>query len=210
MILSSLVVLGALLSTPDDEQLPTSLGEELVAVEPPAPQEGRIPQPRKPEIERPFFDFERSEINPFVGIAMFSGNFDADPDYVVGLHYRVPLPQIGEFGGWVQALFAHVDRDLDPFLYDSTNGNFMGFGAGMDYDLLTWGRLLLRPQAGLMHLGYDNVDGAEDGFGVLLGAVFNLTWVNVRQRVGITYNPQWLFDGEDWVFFHNIGLSIGF
>lgn len=217
-----IALLGLLGAAGEEGQLPTrladvaleavgeadlSLAESLVPSPPPS---NILFQARRAAAPRPFFDFARSELAGFVGMAQFSGDFEADPGFEAGVLFHLPLPRLGGTGIWVEGLYGSIDRDIDQRLYQNVDGNYLAGGFGLDYTLVDTERFLIRPQAGMMYVKYDDIDGLEDGLGGLLGVVLGLHWVKLRQTVTITYNPQWLFDSGDWILFHSIGINVTF
>lgn len=193
---------------PGEEDLPRRVGDVLPAAE--AEVGDFLPQARRGGPKRPFFDFERSELGAFVGIAQFSSEFEADPGVAGGVFYRLPLPQLGRAGAWMEGLAAHIERDLNPAFYDPLEGSLLAFAAGVDYGVLDGENVFIRPQLGFAFVSYGDVEGTDDGLGLVAGAVFGAYWVKLRQKVSITYNPQWAYDGEDWILFHNLGINVAF
>jgi hypothetical protein len=222
VIALGIALLGLLASNEADDALPLSLADDVVAtideadvalaesLFPSPPPSDLLLQARRAAAPRPFFDFARSEMAGFVGMAQYGGDFEADPGFEGGVLFRVPLPKLGGAGIFVEGLFGQIDRDIDPLLYQNRDGNYLAGGAGLDYTLVDTERVLIRPQAGMMYVKYDDIDGLEDGFGGLLGVVFGLHWIKTKQTVTVTYNPQWVSDGGDWILFHSLGINVTF
>ncbi|HEX7898543.1 MAG TPA: hypothetical protein VF950_12335 [Planctomycetota bacterium] len=188
-----------------DDLLPRTLGEDPAAVEPQSRAQSRRAGPA-----RPFFDFERAELGGWIGIAQFSGEFEADPEFAAGVIFRVPLGKLGAAGLWAELLFTAIDRDLDDTLYDELDGAVIALAAGLDYGLVDGESFYVRPQVGFSFVSFGDVEGTDDGLGVVLGAVFGTYVVKLRQTVTFSYNPQLFYDGEDWVLFHAVGFNVRF
>lgn len=177
---------------------------------------GDEPQAAKPQGTRPappsgpFVDFSGSEINPFAGAVLFSGEFEGDADYAVGAMFRVPVPGLlnGNFGAFVEILVSHLQRDLDPEP-ETPDGMFYGFGTGADYTFVKGKTGFVRGQLGLLYASFGDISGVDDGVGALVGAVGALHWFSQRFDVWFTLNPQLAYDGDDWMLFTLIGIQIG-
>src|SRR5687768_2034666 len=112
-MLSGLIAVLGLSAVLVDDTLPRTLGEPLAAVDLEAEPQSR-PQGRRGAPSRPFFDFEHAELGAWVGVAQFSGEFEADPAFAAGVLFRVPLGKLGRAGLWAEALATSIDRDLNP------------------------------------------------------------------------------------------------
>jgi hypothetical protein len=218
-----LALLGVLFPAGGEDELPLSLADDALeavideadvalveSLFPSPPPSDLLLQARRASAPKPFFDFGNAELGGFLGMAQYSGDFEADPGFEGGAIFRVPLPKLGGTGIWIEGLFGKIERDIDPILYLNRDGNYLAGAVGVDYTLLDNERFLIRPQAGVMYVKYDDIDGLEDGMGVLLGSVFGVHWIKLKQTVTISYNPQWVSDGGDWILFHSLGVSVTF
>jgi hypothetical protein len=201
-----------------DHQLPHPAGlnewkdaaEELDLREAPMISLSQFPQGRLAQKD-PFIDFSKWELGAFVGAAVYSSDFDADPDWVLGITTRVPVPGIplGEWGLWGQVMLGHIARDI-PFYYPHSKGEWYGVAVGGDYTLLTTEILFLRAQGGLMYAHWNGIQALDNGTGVLVGAEFGFFWIKHNSKASLTFNPQLNFDGDNWIGLINFGFSYDF
>jgi hypothetical protein len=207
---------AALAAPPEEDALPLTLAEDvrrtdevdaaywLSSLSP--PQQRRAAQP-------PFIDFSQLEVTPTIGMAQYSGDFEAGAGFVGAVQVRVPVPGLPgrRFGLMVEAFYATIDRSDLPFYYLETSGSAFGFGAALDLEFLYTESIYLRAQAGYVHVVWQDVVDVEDG-GSLMGGFVIGTVVN-RSRsatISLCYNPQLLYDSDDWVLLHQLGLQINF
>lgn len=212
-MLSGLIAVLALSAVDTDETLPRTLADEFPSAR--EDMEFFLPQARGQarrgtSASRPFFDFAHSELGGWIGIAQFSGEFDADPEFAGGVTFRVPLGKLGYAGLWAGVFFSALERDLDPVLYTDREGTLMGAAAGLDYGIVDTESVFVRPQLGFSFVRFGDVEGTDDGLGVVMGAAFGVYMVRLRQNVSFSYNPQLHYDGEDWILFHAVGINVGF
>lgn len=159
---------------------------------------------------RPFLDFEHTEFHPFVSGIAFSSAFDADPTFGAGLLLRLPTSIFdGRVGLWGEVGVSRIERDL-PFYYDNPDGAFYMFGGGVDVEVFHNEFVFLRPQIGVLYSDFVDVDGLDNGFGVLGGLSFGWHWIRFTRNVYMTLNPQLAFDGEDWMLLVNVGMGFDF
>jgi len=171
---------------------------------------GEFPQGRlatKPS----FIDFSKWEIGAFVGVEVFSSDFKADPDWILGINTRVPIPGIplGEWGGWAQVTVGHVDRDI-PFYYPKRSGTWYGGAIGADYTLATTELVYLRAQGGVSYSQWNNINSLDNGAAIIVGLDFGFYWIKQYTKASLTINPQLHFDGTNWVALFNFGFSYDF
>ena len=212
-MLSGLLAVLVLSAADVDETLPRTLADEFPSARedmslflPQARPQGR----RGGAAPRPFFDFQHAEFGGWLGIAQFSGEFEADPEFAAGATFRVPLGKLGYAGLWAEVFFTAVDRDIDSTLYSDRDGAVMGAAAGLDYAIVETEKFFVRPQVGFSFVRFGDVEGTDDGLGVVLGAAFGVYVVRLRQNVSLSYNPKLHYDGEDWILFHSVGINVGF
>lgn len=183
-------------------------GPSLAAVE---PQGTRPAGQKSPAATKPFVDFTRIEFMPFIGGVHFSGEFEADPSFSAGLHVRVPMPGIlnGNFGAFTEFLFSTLERDLDP-PHDDNEDNFYCFALGADYTFVRNTTWLVAAQLGAVYVTYGDIVAVDDGVGLLAGVVAGVHLFGPKTNVWITYNPQFAWDGDDWMLFHHLGVLFSF
>lgn len=192
-------ILFALLSAlPGDPtlDLPTSL-----SLAEPDPQAGRA-------AEGPS---NRVEINVFLGAVVFDGDFDSDPFASGGVMLRIPTPFLpsGRFPLFGEAFVSKMERDVDPLL-DDNEGVFFGGGLGLDFQLYRSPDWFLLAQGGGVYISFGDIIETDDGFGGLLGLMAGFHPLRRDTRYAITINPQWTFDGDNWLLFIHAGLNIRF
>lgn len=171
---------------------------------------GAFPQGRL-KTQPPVIDFDKWEIGGFLGMVAYSDDFEADPDYVMGITSRIPIPALplGEWGVWGQLMFGHIRRDI-PFYYPKSHGEWYGIMAGGDYTFLRTDLLFLRAQAGVMYAHWNDIHALDNGAGVIVGAEFGFFWIKHYSRASLTINPQLNFDGDNWIGLINFGFSYDF
>ncbi|HXG62527.1 MAG TPA: hypothetical protein VNO22_14240 [Planctomycetota bacterium] len=159
---------------------------------------------------RPLLNLEHTEFHPFLGAIAFSSAFDADPTYAAGLLLRLPTSILDDhLGLWAEGVVSRVERDL-PFYQPDKEGNFFLFGGGVDYEVVHSEFVFLRPQVGFLYSYFNDVNGLENGFGVLGGLSFGWHWIRFTRSVSMTLTPQVVFDGEDWMFLVTLGMGFDF
>jgi hypothetical protein len=109
----------------------------------------------------------------------------------------------------VEVIGAGLERDLDP-PRENMKGTVLSFAAGADYTLVRGRTTLLMAQVGAIYATFGDVVAVDDGPGLLVGLVGGLHWFRQDTKIWITYNPQFAFDGDDWMLFHHLGVVIGF
>jgi hypothetical protein len=201
---------GADLQLPDGLTEWKDAAEELDLREPPMISLSPLPQGRLAQKD-PFIDFSKWELGAFVGAAVYSTDFKADPDWVLGITTRVPVPGIplGDWGAWGQLMLGHIARDI-PFYYPHSKGEWYGVAVGGDYTFVTTELMFLRAQAGLMYAHWNGIQALDNGTGVLVGAEFGFFWIKHNSKASLTFNPQLNFDGDNWIGLINFGFSYDF
>ena len=154
--------------------------------------------------------FGRVEADVFVGAAMFDPTFKAGADWCVGVLGRVPTPWFptGNFGIFAEGMVSHISRDAPGI--PNTSGMFYGFGGGVDYTIVRQETWWLAAQAGGTYLLFNNISEARDGFGALVGVIAGFQFIRRDTRYAITVNPQFTWDGTDWILFANVGFLMRF
>ena len=168
----------------------------------PAPQ-GRMSS--KP----PFIDTSKWEIGAFIGAVMYSGDFEASINYILGVTTRVPVTGLGQLGLYAEAFISYIDRDL-PFYYDHRAGSWYGIGLGLDYTLWKGTLGYVRPQIGVMYAYWNGVNSLDNGLGITIGVQVGLFWVRNSDKSAITFMPQFQMQSSDFMIFLPIGFSVDF
>jgi hypothetical protein len=194
-----------------DEADEQQTAEDLVSPSLEFFQQGSMPRGKVGK--KPLFDWNRTEFGLWAGFVHFSGDFEADPDYAFTGSVRVPMPALPtqRFGVWAQISALHIDRSLD-FDYDQPDGNFYTFAAGFDFLFTRTKNLLLMAQLGGVYATFGDINGVDDGWGVLAGLAGGIraVWFHPDSNVWFCYNPQIAIDGSDWFVVHSFGLLIEF
>lgn len=147
------------------------------------------------------------------GLVFYSGEFEADPEGVASLRARLALPWASELigasapralGAFLEAGLSAIDRDLD---LEDPSGTVMLAGAGVDWIFLEEGPVRFSTHLGVAFAAFGDVTGVDDGPGLLLGGEAG---VRVSDSVRVTYSPEIVAGGGDWLFLNQVGVSIGF
>ncbi len=149
----------------------------------------------------------RLEVNVFAGGVVFEGDFESDPFASGGLMLRLPL--FGRVGLFAEGLASKMDRDLEP-PRQNMDGMFYGAAFGFDFSLVRNQSWYLMAQGGTIYLTFGDITGVDDGWGGVAGLVAGFHWIKRDPRYAITINPQWAYDGEDWLLFVHLGLNYRF
>jgi hypothetical protein len=170
-----------------------------------------------PAADPPLLDFDRLELNPRAGFAVFSDDFESDPRLCAGLLARAPLARLsrallgpGEentLGASAQITLASVERDLDPEPRQP-EGTILFAGLGLDATIFDRDGWLLRPRLEVQYGYYGDVSGLEDGWALAPGlqAAAHLTgnlWFSLDAQAALA-------DAGDRILFGQAGLLIRF
>jgi hypothetical protein len=217
-MIESLLVLG-LLAGPapgDDAKPPAAPGkqEEKPAETLPAPLEIRAPALEDEDL--PWIDFDWIEIQPRVGLALFTEDYHIDPSPYFSLLAHVPLTLLspssdpgGEyFGLFAEAnFFPQVTRDIDPEP-DNPSGSILVFNMGFDFTLLRNQSLYLVLQGGAQFAWYGGITDMNDGFGSMAGLSAG---VYLGKGLTATLGSEVSFGtGGDRIYMNSLGLLIEF
>lgn len=155
--------------------------------------------------------FGRVEGNAFLGVAIPGSNFEAGATWTAGVLGRLPAPGLptGRFGIFGQGLISYLDRDL-PSFYSDLSGSFYTFTVGLDFKLFQDETWWLLAQAGGVYAYFGGIAGLENGFGGELGLQAGIHFIRRNTQTSITLNPQFIYDGKDWILFANVGLHLQF
>lgn len=188
----------------------------------PAPPQQEEPKPQaqpEPAVQEPegtaFINLDRLEVAPRVGLAAFSEDFEADPEFAFGILARAPLPWLSrdlfgleadDFGAYLDFTVTSIDRDID--LLEDPDGTLFFAGAGLDFAFLQDDTWLAQIAAGLQYGNFGGVTDLDDGVALLLGLTGG---VQVSEGIRVTLAPQIAFgNGGDQVYFVHLGVQIAF
>jgi len=199
--------LDAMLLAPADDALESSVLPTTLDLW--SSEEFLLPQGRQSQ-QTPFIDFSHFEMGGFAGIADFSSDFEAKATWVVGLSARVPVPGIpGNWGIFAEGFVSYIKRDL-PFYYNNRAGTWFGGEVGGDFTFVRDEIWYLRAQAGILYAYWNNVNALDNGIGVLVGVEVGFYWIKHNQNAVVTINPQFTYDGKNWIGLFTIGFSYDF
>lgn len=218
-----LLVLAALLA--QDAGLPLSLAD--AEPRPPKRQEEppaavdftKPPSQDDPLLRRDdggFVDLDWLELQPRVGLAIFSDDWRIDPSPVISLLVHAPLPWLSPasdpggdyFGLFMEAgILPRVERDLDP-APDDNAGSAVLFSFGLDYTAVRNQALYLVFRAGAQYGWFGGIEGLGDGIAPMAGLDFG---VYVGSGLTLTLAPAGTFGrGGDSIYTTSLGLVIEF
>lgn len=161
-------------------------------------------------VERLILDFSRLEASLSLGVAIFSPDFDAEPESCARAAFRIPIPRWSspesgrEDVGVVAQFFAtSVERDFDPDL-DNMAGHPLFFGLALDYAFVQEEDWLVRGQIGLQYGFLEVARGLENGVALAVGGLISRRLV---ARLWVTLDPHIaIADSGDRIGFLTAGL----
>lgn len=184
-------------------KLPDLLAGEFGSGESPRLQEAR-PRVRK------LIDWSRAEIGVLGGPVGYSEDFQ-DENHGGGgggiFHVPTGLIRSVEIGGFIEVIGTQLSRDIE-FFREHPSGNVQALGGGVDVTLRLSPEVYIRGQVGGMHVLFHGIDGAKDGPGLLSGFVLGVRAGKAPAPVWLILNPQFLWDGDDWIFLGMAGIQI--
>jgi len=216
-MIESILALGLLLGpVPGDDAAPPAAkqqDEKPPEAPPPPPQEP--PAPLLEDQGLPWIDFDWLELQPRVGLALFSGGYKIPPSPYFSLLAHVPAPLLSpgsDPGGEYFGLFAEVNflpqvtRDLDPEP-DKVSGSVLFFNLGFDFTFLRNQSLYLAARAGAQFAWYGGISDLNDGLGWTAGFEGG---VFLGKGITLTIGPEIAFGDGDHVILTSLGLLIEF
>lgn len=200
-----------LVAPPDEEEY--SEGEE-------EPQdENRKDRPDVPRAELVgadlgVIDFDWLELQPHVGIAIFSKDFHVNPSPAFGVSARAPItwlapdsnPEGEYFGIFAQLDVAVIKRTIEPVL-DKPSGPIFMMTLGLDYTIYRSENWLLMVEGGIQYCFYGGITDLENGYAPVAGlkAGFSLS-----RSVSLSFNPQLVIGKGDSIIFGWIAATVEF
>lgn len=217
-MIASLLALG-LLAGPaagDDAKPAAARGkQEEKPAETPAPSP-EIRAPRLDSDDLPWIDFGWIELQPRVGLALFTEDYHIDPSPYLSLLAHAPLTLLspssdpgGEyFGVFAEAsFFPQVTRDIDPEP-DSPSGSVLLFNMGIDFTLLRNQSLYLVVMGGFQYAWYGGITDMTNGFGSMAGLSAG---VYLGKGLTATLGSEVAFGAAgDRIYMNSLGLLIEF
>ncbi len=163
-----------------------------------------------------FVDLSWLEMQPRIGIAMFSEDYHIDPSPMVALQFRAPMPFLSPgsnperewFGAFSQLTFVPgMTRDLTPEPESPTGTGFFISG-GLDFTFLRSSSLYMIFQAGGQYGSYGGITGLLDGFATNAGLS---TGITLGKGLTVTLNGELIFgQAGDEIMLGSLGLLIEF
>ena len=153
------------------------------------------------------YPVDRFELIPLLGMLMYSADWEADPSMSYGVRGLLPLHKVMErFGVFVQITSSQLDRDIATLANKDDKALYMTLG--VDYTFIEEQAYRVHAQGGLLHGNFGSVSDVGDGISFILGVSGSM---RLSKSLWVSYNPQLaLADDSQWLFFHHLGLSIGF
>jgi len=180
---------------------------------PPAPKPAAPPAAPAAQ-EGPGEPFAQSfEVAVHFGMAAFSSEFEADPEFAAGVSVRFALPWFSKtvvsldeasIGMFIDFTFSSISRDI-PTLKEQ-DGTLIFFTVGLDFDAYKDETWVIRPQLGLQYGNFGGVTDLDNGIALLLGVEVG---IRLSDQFRLFVNPQ-VGIGEDMVFFLPLGVGISF
>lgn len=180
----------------DPEKAPTAKQDETAPQRPQEPP--ALPSESRPT---PILDFDWLEIQPRVGMAIFSKDYHVDPSVCFGIVAHAPLTMLspssnpdGEYFG----LFAKLDvaiikRDIFPKL-DKPGGPIFMFAVGADYTVYRSENWLLMVEGGIQYCNYGGITDLQNGIAPVVGVKIGLT---ISREVSLSLTPEYVItDGN--------------
>jgi hypothetical protein len=183
---------------PIDEDSDKDPGEKPGTQDETAPQRPQEPPavPAESRGPRPILDFDWLEIQPRVGMAIFSKDYHVDPSVCFGVVAHAPLTLLspswnpdGEYFG----LFAKLDvaiikRDIFPKL-DKPGGPIFMFAVGGDYTVYRSENWLLMVEGGIQYCHYGGITDLQNGIAPVVGVKIGLT---ISRAVSLSLTPEYI------------------
>jgi hypothetical protein len=200
-------------------RLPADLGrtlwQEPPQVEPPPPRTGPSLDPEQQEGELPFIDLDWLEINPRLGITVFSEDYFIDPSFSLSFLAHAPVPFLappsnpsGEyFGIFAELSITPIQRTIEPEL-DTPDGIMILATLGIDYTIYRDQTWLFMLQAGFQYGTYGGVSDLLNGFSPIVGLV---TGANLSKGLKVSYSPEYVIgQAGDYILLNFFGLVFEF
>jgi hypothetical protein len=160
-----------------------------------------------------FIDFDWLEMQPRLGMAIFSEDYHVDASPSLGVQFRAPLTCLapasnptGEyFGIFAEADAMFIERTIRV---DDPKGVALMLALGMDYSFFRDGTWLLMVRGGVQFATYGGVSDLQDGFAPVAGLSVGLT---LSRSLSLTLCPEMVFAGAgDYIILGYAGMVIEF
>lgn len=160
-------------------------------------------------------DFEWLELQPRIGMAIFSKDYHIDPSAAFGILARVPItwlspssnPDGDYFGLFAQLDIAVVKRNIEPKL-DKDSGPVMFLAFGIDYSLYRDETWMIMLAGGIQYGMFGGITDLIDGFAPIVALRLGVT---VSRSVSLTFSPEYCMGQKgDSIILALVGAQIGF
>ena len=178
-------------SADESEAEAPSQSQEETSQEPP-----RAPERSPATSHSALIDFDWLEIQPRVGMAVFSKDYHVKPSPCFGLVAHAPITWLspssnpdGEYFGIFSKLdIAVIKRDIFPKL-DKPGGAIFMFALGLDYTIYRSENWLLMVEGGLQYCHYGGITDLSNGIAPVVGAKIGIT---ISRAVSLSFSPEYI------------------
>lgn len=162
------------------------------------------PQERPPQVptlspsrgDNALIDFDWLEIQPRIGMAVFSKDYHVNPSFCFGVVAHAPLtflspasnPDGEYFGLFAKLDVAVIKRDIFPTL-DKPGGPIFMFALGLDYTIWRSENWLLMLEGGLQYCHYGGITDLSNGIAPVVGLKIG---ISVSRTVSLSLTPEYI------------------
>lgn len=204
----------------DDALLARSPDEEDEAAEEKEKQQ-EDPTPQRPSQDLTatseasgVVDFDWLEMQPRVGMALFSKIYHINASPCFGVEFRAPVtflspasnPTGDYFGVWGQLTGIIGKRTIMPAVAQPS-GVILMMTLGVDYTLIRDETWLVLVRAGFQYCTYGGITDLKDGVAPVVGLTAGLA---ISRSLSITLAPEFVLGKSDYIILGMLGLGIQF
>lgn len=178
------------------------------------------PQPQRPGVKEVqphaggIIDFEWLELQPRVGMALFSTEYHINASPAFGVELRAPLmllspssnPTGDYLGIWLELTGVMARRTLVPAV-DKPSGLIMATTLGLDYTFYRDETWLMMARAGIQYVMYGGISDLKNGYGPMIGITAGAA---ITRSISLTVAPELLMGKSDFIILGLVGLAIQF
>lgn len=178
------------------------------------------PKPQRPGVEEVqpkaggLIDFDWLEVQPRVGMALFSKEYHINASPAFGVELRAPLTVLspstnptGDYLGiWLELTGVLGHRTLTPSV-DKPSGLILATTLGLDYTFYRNDTWLLMVRAGMQYVMYGGISDLKNGYGPMLGITAGAA---ITRSMSLTVAPEFLMGKSDFIIVGLVGLAILF
>ena len=202
-----------------DEGLLASTDEDEVAGAESKARQQEDPQPQRPTQEiQPksggLVDFDWLELQPRVGMGLFSKEYHINASPAFGVELRAPVmllspssnPTGDYLGIWLELTGVMARRTLVPAV-DKPSGLIMATTLGLDYTFYRDETWLMMARAGIQYVMYGGISDLKNGYGPMIGITAGAA---ITRSISLTVAPELLMGKSDYIILGLVGLAIQF